>query len=815
MAVEKIKIPIKGMHCASCAAPIEKAINKNKGIRNATVNFSSETAYVEYDSNQISREAIEKSIESAGYNVIGKSGQKTLNIRIIGMDNQHCLTTINSALEKDKGIISKELSITQKAKIEYNPSITNPSKIKKIITDVGYKPIEEDAIDTEKEERIKEIRSLKIKFTISIMLAVPLLYFAMAPHFSLPISTFIVQYMTIIQFVLTTPIMITGHQFFTRGFRSIIKTRTANMDTLVALGTGVAYLYSLFIAIMVWSGSPAYSHDQLYFEVAGSLIAFILLGKYLEAIAKGKTSEAIKKLLGLQAKTAIVIRNGKEESISIEEVIEGDIIIVKPGQKIPVDGIITFGHSSIDESMITGESIPIEKSRGDMVIGSTINKVGYFRFKATKVGKDTALAQIVKLVEDAQGSKAPIQGLADKISAYFVPAVVMIAILSFFVWFFLGFGFAFSLTIFVAVLIIACPCALGLATPTAVMVATGIGASNGILIKNAEALQVAQSLDTIVFDKTGTLTKGKPQVIDIIKTAGVVTKDIIHYAALAEKNSEHPLGEAIINEAKQKNISVKSPSSFRSITGKGIEARYRGKIICLGNRALMTEKKIDITPFEKRIQILEHEGKTVMILALNKEVVGLISVADTIKENSKKAISDLLAMKKEVIMITGDNKRTGEAIGRKLGIKTILAEVLPKEKADKIKELQKAGKKVGMVGDGINDAPALTQADIGIAIGSGTDIAIESGDIVLIKDNVEDVVSVMNLSKYAMKKIKQNLFWAFLYNTAGIPIAAGILYPVTGWLLSPIIAGIAMATSSVSVVSNSLMMRRYKLNRRN
>ena len=530
-----------------------------------------------------------------------------------------------------------------------------------------------------------------------------------------------------------------------------------------------------------------------------------------EAKAKGKTSEAIKKLMGLSAKTAIVVRDGEELEIPVEEVVVGDVVVVKPGQKIPVDGDIIDGYSSVDESMITGESIPVEKSKGDKVIGATINKTGSFKFKATKVGADTALAQIIKMVEDAQGSKAPIQKLADIISAYFVPTVVSIAIISSAVWYFVG-GFTFALTIFVAVLIIACPCALGLATPTAIMVGTGKGAEAGILFKNAESLQMAQKINTIVFDKTGTLTKGEPQVTDVVTISDYSEEDILLFAAVAEKNSEHPLGEAIVAYAKEKKIKIDEPNKFNSVTGKGIEVEYNGLVIEFGNRKLMEEKKIDFKSAQEKLKQLEGEGKTAMLIAINQKLSGIVAVADTLKEYSAKAIETLNEHGIETIMITGDNKRTAEAIAKQVGIKRVLAEVLPQDKASSVKQLQQEGKKVAMVGDGINDAPALTQADIGIAIGSGTDVAIESGDIVLIKEDLRDVVVAMDLSKYTMRKIKQNLFWAFFYNTLGIPLAAGALYPLTGFLLSPIIAGAAMAFSSVSVVSNSLLMKRWKSN---
>jgi Cu+-exporting ATPase len=591
---------------------------------------------------------------------------------------------------------------------------------------------------------------------------------------------------------------------FYKGSYFAFKAKTASMDTLVAVGTSAAYFYSALIILMPDFG------NYVYFDTSAVLITFITLGEWLEAVTKGKASEAIKKLIGLQPKTANVIRNGKELQIPIEDVMIGDIITVKPGQKIPVDGIVVEGISSVDESMITGESIPVEKKKGDKVIGATINKHGSFKFKTTKIGKETVLNQIIKLVEEAQGSKAPIQRIADKVSSYFVPFVIIVAISSFLFWYaIIGQDFIFSLSIFIAVLIIACPCALGLATPTAIMVGTGKGAENGILIKSAEALENVHKITTIVFDKTGTLTKGKPEVTDIIEVSKFGKKEILRYASIAEKNSEHPLAESIINKSKELKIKVPDPKFFKSIPGHGIVASYN-KTILFGNRKLMKKYRIKIGEVEDKINSMESEGKTVMIIALNKRIAGLIAVADTLKEFSGKVISKLQEMEKEVIMITGDNKKTADAIARQLGIDGVLAEVLPEDKEKEIAKLQKKGRIVAMVGDGINDAPALAKANIGIAIGAGTDVALETGQIVLMKDDIRDVITSIDLSNYTVKKIKQNLFWAFFYNSIGIPVAAGILYPFTGFLLNPMIAGAAMAFSSVSVVSNSLLMKRYK-----
>ena len=804
--MKKKKIPISGMHCVSCALNIESTLKKLNGVINVSVNFATERADVEFDESLIDESEINKSIEKLGYKVIGETGSiKEIKLKVIGMDNPHCVSTVDSALKTLKGIISKELLQNEIAVIKYDSGVLTTDKITKTIKSAGYEAFEEKVeeeiqIDREKEAREKDIKNLRSLFIFSLLLSIPIFILSFQELFKIKIP-----YQNIILLILATPVQfLIGYRFYKGAFFAL-KSKTANMDTLIAVGTSAAYLYSVLVVFGI------ISWDYLYFDTSAVIITFIILGKLLESITKGKTSEAIKKLMGLQPKTAIVIRNGKELQIPIIDVVVNDIVIVKPGQKIPVDGIVIEGFSSVDESTITGESIPVEKKSGDRVIGATINKHGSFKFKATKVGKDTVLNQIIKLVEDAQGSKAPIQRLADKVSGYFVPVVIVIAVLSFLVWYFvLGKSFIFSLSIFIAVLIIACPCALGLATPTAIIVGTGKGAENGILIKSAEALENANKLTTIVFDKTGTLTKGKPEVTDILSIDELDEKEILKYAAVTEKKSEHPLAEAIINKAKEERVETPDAEFFEAIPGHGILARYNKKDILFGNRNLMSRYNIEITALEEKISNLENEGKTVMILALNGKTIGLIAVADTLKEFSKEAIGKLHEMGKEVIMITGDNKRTADAIAKKLGIEYALAEVLPEDKEKEIEKLQKKGKIVAMVGDGINDAPALAKADIGIAIGAGTDVALETGQIVLIKNDPRDVVTAIDLSSYTIKKIKQNLFWAFFYNSIGIPIAAGLLYPFTGFLLDPMIAGAAMAFSSVSVVSNSLLMRRYR-----
>ncbi|HLC85673.1 MAG TPA: heavy metal translocating P-type ATPase [Candidatus Nanoarchaeia archaeon] len=806
MKQKKIILDVSGMHCASCALTIEKKLKKETGVKTASVNYATEKATVEYDQEKISEEKIEKTIRDTGYDVSESTGKENiLTLKVIGMDNPHCAGMVQGALSKTKGIKQAELTFAnEKAVINYNSKVITAEQIKKIIKQAGYEPVEETSTDREKEAREKEIKTLRNHFTIGIILSAIIFVLSFPEWFKINIEPMLLH--NLILLILATPVQfLVGYRFY-RGTYFGIKNKTANMDTLIAVGTTAAFFYSILTTFF-----PSTFGTYMYYDTAALIITLIVLGKYLEARARGKTSESIKKLLGLKPKTARVMEKGKEKNIPIEEVKEGDILIVKPGEKIPTDGIVIEGHSLVDESMITGESMPVEKNAKDQVIGATINKNGLLKIKATKVGKDTMLAQIVKLVEEAQTSKAPIQRLADKVSGYFVPAVIIIAILVFILWYFiLGKSFVFSLSIFIAVLIIACPCALGLATPTAIIMGTGKGAEYGILIKNAETLEKVHKVDAVVFDKTGTLTKGKPEVTNIIAANGQEIKEILFYAATSEKGSEHPLGDAIIRKAQEQKIKLSKIIEFKNHEGKGITCEVNKKKIIIGNRKLMLENKINLKEIEEKIKKLESEGKTTVILAVNGHVAGVIGVADTLKESSKEAIEELQKLGLEVYMITGDNKETAEAIAKQIGIKNILANVLPGEKSEKIRELQSKKKNVIAVGDGINDAPMLAQADVGIAIGSGTDVAIETGTIVLVKNDINDVARAIKLSEYTLKKIKQNLFWAFFYNVAAIPIAAGILYPF-GFLLNPIIAAAAMAFSSISVVSNAGLMRKYKL----
>jgi Cu+-exporting ATPase len=687
---------------------------------------------------------------------------------------------------------------------------------RKVVHDAGYEVIEaekgEDIVEKEQQERERAYRELRAKVIAGAVLAVPLMLLMQWHHIGLghivPLSK---QANHVIQLLLATPVQFwIGRQFYA-GALAAARHRTTNMNTLIAIGTSSAYLYSVvatfFPTVFELKGYSA----EVYFDTSATIIVLILLGRLFEARAKGQTSEAIKKLIGLQAKTAKVIKDGKEIDLPVEDVEIGDVIVVRPGEKIPVDGVIKEGYSSVDESMVTGESIPVEKNAGDNVIGGTINKTGSFKFEAVKVGKETMLSHIIEMVQSAQGSKPPIARLADIIASYFVPAVIGIATLTFIIWYFFGPPPAFTYAIlnFIAVLIIACPCSLGLATPTSIMVGTGKGAENGILVRSGEALEKAHKITAVVFDKTGTLTKGRPEVTDIIPL-GIDAKDLLFYAASAEKNSEHPLGESIIKKSQETGISISDPEQFQAIPGHGIKARIDGKTVLLGNQKLMLDEGTDISALRGESEKLSAEGKTPMFISVDGTAAGIIAVADTLKEESVQAIQQLHALGIEVVMITGDNRRTGEAIGRQAGIDRVLAEVLPQDKADEVKKLQAEGKVVAMIGDGINDAPALAQADVGIAIGTGTDVAMEASDITLIAGNIKGVVTAIALSKATMRNIKQNLFWAFAYNVILIPVAAGVLFPFFGILLNPMLAAGAMGFSSVTVVTNALRLRRFK-----
>ncbi|HCC07200.1 MAG TPA: cadmium-translocating P-type ATPase [Clostridiales bacterium] len=727
---------------------------------------------------------------------------KKQTYKISGMTCASCSARIDKRLNKVDGVQSATVNLaTEKATIEFDDEKLKDSDVVKIIVDLGYgAQIEENVnSDREKEQREEEIRKLRRSLIISVVLSSPLIVAMISALLNINLGLLHNGYF---QLIIATPVQfILGFRFYKNAYHSL-KSKSANMDVLVSMGTTAAYLFSVYNLFFQELMEGVIMKD-LYFEASAVIITLVLLGKYLESVAKGKTSEAIKKLIGLQAKTARVIKNGEELDIPIEEVILGEIIIVRPGEKIPVDGKVIEGNSAVDESMLTGESMPTNKKEGDRVFGATINKNGTFKFEATKIGKDTALAQIIKLVEDAQGSKAPIQKIADQVSNVFVPVVVVIAFVSFLVWF-LGYGnLTMGIVSAVSVLVIACPCALGLATPTAIMVGTGKGAENGILIKSGEHLETAHKINAVILDKTGTITKGMPDVTDIIVLGIFDKQDLLKLSAISEKKSEHPLGVAIYNKGKDELIVIADPDKFEAIPGQGVYSEIEGKKIYIGNRRLMNDKHIDIVSIENQISKLENEGKTAMLVAIDNDISGIVAVADTVKETSKAAIEELEAMGIEVYMITGDNKRTAEAIAKQVGVKNVLAEVLPENKAEEVEKLKKQGKVVAMVGDGINDAPALATADIGMAIGTGTDVAIEAADITLMSGDLRAIPAAIRLSKKTISKIKQNLFWAFFYNIIGIPFAA------LG-MLNPVIAGAAMAFSSVSVVTNSLSLKKFK-----
>jgi len=811
-------LKIQGMTCASCAKTVEKTAKKLQGVSEANVNFATEKLNITFDDSKVTVKDIQAAVEKAGYKLLSEAVSKTMKIE--GMTCASCAKNIEKATRKLNGVTESNVNFaTEKLTISYEPNLVKVSEIKKAIEKAGYKAIEEEtSVDADKERKEKEIKSLWRRFVISAIFTAPLLYMAMGHMFGEALGIKLPEIIdpmmnpwnfAIVQLILVTPPMIVGYKYFTVGFKSLFRG-SPNMDSLIAIGTSAAFIYGIYAIVQIYGGDGEYA-NELYFEAGGVILTLITLGKYLESVTKGKTSEAIKKLMGLAPKTAIIIRDGKEVEISIEDVEVGDVIVVKPGEKMPVDGEVIEGTTAVDESMLTGESMPVEKNIGDNIIGASINKNGSIKYKATKVGKDTALAQIIKLVEDAQGSKAPIAKLADVISGYFVPVVIVLSIVSALAWYFLGGeSTVFALTIFISVLVIACPCALGLATPTAIMVGTGKGAENGVLIKSGVALETTHKIKTIVFDKTGTITEGKPKVTDIVTANGISENDLLQLTASAEKGSEHPLGEAIVKGAEDKGLEFKKLDSFNAIPGHGIEVTIDGKEILAGNRKLMIERNISLENLESTSNKLAEEGKTPMYVAINNKIAGIIAVADTVKENSKRAIEKLHLMGIEVAMITGDNRRTAEAIAKQVGIDRTLAEVLPQDKANEVKKLQSEGKKVAMVGDGINDAPALAQADIGIAIGSGTDVAMESADIVLMRSDLMDVPTAIQLSKSTIRNIKQNLFWAFGYNTLGIPVAMGVLYIFGGPLLNPMFAAAAMSLSSVSVLANALRLKRFK-----
>ena len=837
-AAERVDLPVNGMSCAACARRIEQGLGRAPGVRKAGVNYATAKATVEYDPRQTGVRQLMDVVRDVGYEPAAPARADFVvddSARPSGSSQP-----LEAHLGRLPGVVEANFNLgTMEVRVEYLPGTTDAAAVRRAIESFGYRVRQTPtnsgdaaAEDSDQAARTAEYRDLRLKFWMAAILSLPVLVIAMS-HGRIGFLDF--PGVNWLQLALTTPVVFyCGWQFY-RGAWAAFRHRAADMNTLIAVGTGTAYLYSVAATIAPQflaraagtSAAAATVHDHasgaaeavrvamvpVYFEAAAVIIALILLGRMLESRAKGHTSDAIRKLIGLQAKTARVVRDGREADVPVEEVVPGDLVVVRPGEKVPVDGVVEQGASAVDESMLTGESLPVEKNAGDEVFGATLNKTGSFRFKATKVGRDTALQQIVKLVQDAQGSKAPIARLADVISGVFTPVVICIAIAAFIGWYLLApteVRFTSALIAFVSVLIIACPCALGLATPTAIMVGTGKGAETGVLIKGGEALETAHKLTTIVLDKTGTITQGQPALTDVIAADGFAEDELLRLAASAERGSEHPLGEAIVKGAKARELALASADRFNAVAGHGIDADIDGLQLLLGNLKLMRDRNVALGDFEQRVEQLAADGKTPMYVAVDGKLAGVLAVADQVRPDSKAAVEAMRRMGLEVVMMTGDNRRTAEAVGRQVGIDRVLAEVLPEGKAEQVKRLQNEKKVVGMVGDGINDAPALAQADVGIAIGTGTDVAIEASDVTLIRGDLRGVVNAISLSRATMRTIKQNLFWAFVYNVVGIPVAAGLLYPFTGWLLSPIIASAAMSFSSVSVVANSLRLKGFR-----
>jgi Cu+-exporting ATPase len=837
MSTKQITLPVVGMTCASCVAHVEGALNNLSGVEKAVVNLGAGKANVDYDPARVSPAQMFDAIVDVGYEV----GTASVTLNVQGMTCASCVAHVEGALKELDGVTKATVNLAlNTAKVEYVPTLATVARMKAAIRDAGYEASEKDsqvsALDREREARQKEIRRQGTYLALATPIALIIMIGTFRDMLPANIAQFIPGLLGEKWFLglLTTPIVFgPGRQFFINSFRGL-RHGVTDMNLLYATGIGAAY----FIAVIntVWPDAGFGGKGATFFESAALLTWFIVLGRFLEALTRGRTSEAMRKLMSLQPKIARVVREGKELEIPADEVLVEDLVLVRPGECVPVDGIVKEGYSAVDESMLTGESLPVEKKVGDNVIGGTINKTGAFRFLATRVGKDTALAQIIQLVEDAQASKAPIQKLADWVAGHFILGVHVLSLLVFTFWFFVGYQlffdpntgfilspytlgaigvFGFALLLSVTVLVVSCPCAVGLATPSAMMAGTGKAAEYGVLFKNAEAIENTSKLQTIVFDKTGTLTKGEPSVTDVISDLRFKISDlaaeseILRLAAVAEKNSEHPLGEAIGRGAQERGLELRDAESFNSIPGLGVEARIEGREILLGNRKLMQQRNVEIAHLLPLAEELERGGKTVMFVAMNQRVVGLIGVADTLKEYSVDAIRQLRKLGIETAMITGDNRRTAEAIAKQVGIERVLAEVLPQDKANEVKKLQAQGKRVAMVGDGVNDAPALAQANVGMAIGSGTDVAKETGHVILIKDDLRDVVVAIEVAKATMNKVKQNLFWAFIYNTLGIPIAAGLFYPLFRLVISPELAGFMMAISSLTVTLNTLLLRGF------
>ena len=813
-------LPITGMSCAACAKRVEKVVGRLPGVQKAGVNFATEKLSVEYDPGQATPAAIREAIARAGYGVAEEAGLEEVVVPIGGMSCAACAARLEKMLKRLDGVQAASVNFaSEKAKIVYARGKVGLSDLRQAVEKAGFQALSlesSSAVDAHRLRKEAEIRALWNNFGLAALFAAPLLYLAMGSMvwwlpFPIPKLLDPMRYplnYSLVQLLLALPVVYVGRRFYSVGFRALW-ARSPNMDSLIAIGTSAAFVWSLYETWQVAAGHLG-AVEGMYFESAGVIIALILLGKSLEAVSKGRTSEAIKKLMGLAPRTALVIRDGREAEIAIEEVVAGDVVRVRPGDKIPVDGVALEGSTAVDESMLTGESMPVDKKPGDKLYAATLNKYGSLTFKATKVGKETALAQIIKLVEDAQSSKAPIAKLADVISGFFVPVVCLIALGAAVAWFLATGDLRFALTIFISVLIIACPCALGLATPTAIMVGTGKGAEYGILIKSGEALETARKIQVVVLDKTGTVTEGRPAVTDLVPASGYPPESLLRLAASVEKGSEHPLGEAIVRRAGEEGVVLAACEGFAAVPGRGVEAKLDGVRTLIGNARFMSENGVAPESLADECERLSGDGKTAMYVAYGDRLAGVLAVADVLKPSSAAAVRALHGLGLEVAMLTGDNPRTAAAIAREVGIDRVFAEVLPQDKSGEVKKLQAEGKVVAMVGDGINDAPALAQADVGIAIGSGTDVAMESADIVLMHSDLMDVPAAIQLSKSTIRNVKENLFWAFIYNTAGIPVAAGVLHLFGGPLLNPILAAAAMSLSSVSVLANALRLKRFR-----
>ncbi len=812
---------VTGMTCSACSAAVSRAVNKLDGVNTADVNLATETLRVSYDESKLDFHAIQAAVERAGYGLVEPQALKRAELGVDGMTCASCSSAVERALRKLDGVEEPSVNLaTNRAAFSYDPTKVKLAQVREAITKAGYTPLDlasEDTRDAEQEKREKALRLMRLRLIVAIVFAAPILYIAMAhmfPTLGVPLPAFMNPHVfpltfALVQLVLTIPVLIAGGRFFRIGFKTLFKG-SPNMDTLVAIGTGSAFLYGVYATVLIYLGQFGFA-QHLYFESAAVVITLVMLGKYLEAVSKSKTSEAIKKLMNLKPKTAVVVKDGVELTVSLDEVAVGDVVLVRPGAAIPVDGTVLDGASSVDESMLTGESLPVEKQPGSPVTGGSINGEGLLRFTVTRVGEDTALSKIIHLVEEAQGRKAPIAKLADVISGYFVPAVLGIAVLSAVVWALVGKDFNFVLNIFVTVLVIACPCALGLATPTAIMVGTGKGAELGVLIKGGEALETTHGINAVVLDKTGTITQGKPELTDIVRYSGDDEASVLALSASAERGSEHPIARAIVSAAQEKNLTLAEPELFRAIPGRGIEATVSGHRILAGSAKLLREHNVDLSRSISDAVALSNAGKTLMYIAKDDALYALMAAADAVKPTSRRAIKQLKSLGIEVYMLTGDNAATAKAVAESVGIEHVLSDVLPDGKASEVQKLQSQGKRVAMVGDGINDAPALVQADVGMAIGTGTDVAVESADVVLMRGDLSAVSAAIALSRATIRNIRQNLFWAFAYNVVGIPFAAGVFFAFGGPLLTPVFAGAAMALSSVSVVSNALRLKRFQL----